>query len=63
MTDNTPERTVELTTVRAAGAGRRTLARMIAAENPLTVTLGFPPRQLIGYLTARAFTSFFTTVL
>ncbi len=61
ITTSTAERTTELATLRAAGAQHRTLARMITAENALTITLAIPPGLIAGYLTARAFMASFNS--
>jgi putative ABC transport system permease protein len=55
ITTSTAERTTELATLRAAGAPRRALARMVTAENMLTVSLAIPPGLIAGYLAAQAF--------
>ena len=61
ITTSTAERTTELATLRAAGAQHRTLARIITAENALTITLAIPPGLIAGYLTARAFMASFNS--
>jgi putative ABC transport system permease protein len=61
ITTNTAERTTELATLRAAGAPHRTLARMITAENAVTISLAIPPGLIAGYLTARAFMASFNS--
>ena len=59
MTSNISERVVEVATLRAAGARRRTLARMITAENVLLTLLGIVPGLFAGYWLASLFMSQF----
>jgi putative ABC transport system permease protein len=63
ITVNMADRTVELATLRAAGVGQRQLARLVTAENLLTISLSLLPGLVIGTLAARAFMASFSSDL
>ncbi|MFB4310120.1 FtsX-like permease family protein [Actinomadura sp. GTD37] len=60
---NLAERGPELATLRAAGVGRRRLARLVTAENLLVVTAGAIPGLVLGRLAAGAFLGAFDSDL
>jgi putative ABC transport system permease protein len=60
---NVSERITELASLRAAGMGRRTLARLITGENLLLTALGIVPGLLMGFLSARLFMASFSSDL
>jgi len=55
------ERSVELATMKASGAGFGTLARLITAENVLITILGIGPGLVIGYIVAAVFMDSFSS--
>jgi putative ABC transport system permease protein len=61
ISTNIAERVVETATLRAAGAGYATLARMITAENVLVVLLALVPGLLAGNELARVFMGQFSS--
>jgi putative ABC transport system permease protein len=61
MNASIAERAVEVATLRAAGTPRRTIARMITAENVLVTVLGIVPGLIAGYLVAALFMSSFSS--
>jgi ABC-type antimicrobial peptide transport system permease subunit len=61
MSANVAERSVELGTLHAAGLGRRTLGRIVAAENLLLTAAGIPLGLAAGTLLARWFMSNYET--
>ena len=63
MSANVSERVTELASLRAAGMGRRTLARLITGENMLLTLLGIVPGLIVGYLSARVFMAMFSSDL
>ncbi len=63
MSANVSERVTELASLRAAGMGRRTLARLITGENMLLTVLGIVPGLVVGYLAARLFMAMFSSDL
>jgi len=63
MSANVSERVTELASLRAAGMGRRTLARLITGENMLLTVLGIVPGLIVGYFSARAFMATFSSDL
>lgn len=63
MSANVSERVAELASLRAAGMGRRTLARLITGENMLLTALGIVPGLVVGYLSARLFMASFSSDL
>ncbi|MDL4821937.1 ABC transporter permease [Actinomadura opuntiae] len=60
---NLAERGTELATLRAAGVGRRRLARLVTTENLLVVALGAVPGLVIGRLATGAFLGAFNSDL
>ncbi|TDD66550.1 ABC transporter permease [Actinomadura darangshiensis] len=60
---NLAERGTELATLRAAGVGRRRLARLVTAENLLVVAAGAVPGLVIGRLATGAFLGAFSSDL
>jgi putative ABC transport system permease protein len=60
---NISERSVELATLRANGYTGGQIARLVAAENLLLTSLGIAPGLLIGYVSAAAFMSSFSSDL
>ncbi|MEO3824457.1 ABC transporter permease [Actinomadura sp. B10D3] len=60
---NLAERGTELATLRAAGVGRRRLARLVTAENLLVVTAGAVPGLIAGRLATGAFLAAFNSDL
>jgi putative ABC transport system permease protein len=63
MSANVSERVAELASLRAAGMGRRTMARLITGENMLLTVLGIVPGLIVGYLCARLFMATFSSDL
>ncbi len=63
MSANVSERVTELASLRAAGMGRRTLARLITGENMLLTVLGIVPGLIVGYFSARVFMAMFSSDL
>ncbi len=61
MSANVAERSVELGTLHAAGLPRRTLGRMVAAENLLLTFAGIPVGLAAGTMVARWFMSNYET--
>ncbi|TDE30066.1 ABC transporter permease [Actinomadura sp. 6K520] len=60
---NLAERGTELATLRAAGVGRRRLARLVTAENLLVVAAGAVPGLVIGRIATGAFLGAFNSDL
>ncbi|WP_433461418.1 FtsX-like permease family protein [Spirillospora sp. CA-128828] len=60
---NLAERGTELATLRAAGVGRRRLARLVTAENLLVVAAGAVPGLIAGRLATGAFLGAFNSDL
>ncbi|MFG2091334.1 MULTISPECIES: FtsX-like permease family protein [unclassified Spirillospora] len=60
---NLSERGTELATLRAAGVGRRRLARLVTAENLLVVAAGAVPGLIIGRIATGAFLGAFNSDL
>lgn len=60
---NLAERTVELATLRAAGARVRSLARLLTGENLVVVTAAIPMGLVAGWLVARSLMSSFESDL
>lgn len=60
---NLAERGTELATLRAAGVGRRRLARLVTAENLLVVAAGAVPGLVLGRLATGAFLGAFNSDL
>ncbi|WP_143220799.1 ABC transporter permease, partial [Actinomadura sp. CNU-125] len=60
---NLAERAAELATLRAAGVGRRRVARLVTAENLLVVAAGIVPGLILGRLAAGAFLGAFDSDL
>jgi len=63
MSANVSERVTELASLRAAGMGRRALARLITGENMLLTVLGIVPSLIVGYFSARLFMAMFSSDL
>jgi putative ABC transport system permease protein len=61
MTANAAERTAELGALQAAGMDRRTIGRLVGAENLLLAAAGILPGLLAGHQLARAFMSTYET--
>ncbi|MBK5230457.1 MAG: ABC transporter permease, partial [Thermoleophilia bacterium] len=60
MSSNIAERSTEVATLRAAGLDRRTLSRMITAENFLVTLAGIGPGLVVGYVVASYFMGSFS---
>ncbi len=61
MSTNIAERSTEIATLRAAGLDRRSLSRMITAENIVVTLLGIVPGLVVGYEVASLFMSSFSS--
>jgi putative ABC transport system permease protein len=61
MSANVAERSVELGTLHAAGLSRRTLGRMVSAENLLLTAAGLPVGLVAGTLLGRWFMANYET--
>jgi putative ABC transport system permease protein len=61
MSSSISERRIEMATLRAAGAPASMLARLISAENLITILIGIVPGLIVGYLVASVFMSSFNS--
>ncbi len=60
MTSSISERRIELATLRASGAPHGMLARLVTAENLITVLIGIAPGLIAGYAVAALFMASFS---
>ncbi len=61
MSSSISERRIEMATLRAAGAPAPMLARLVTAENLITVVIGIVPGLIAGYLVASVFMASFNS--
>ncbi|WP_157593412.1 ABC transporter permease, partial [Sedimentibacter sp. B4] len=63
MTTNVSERAVELASLRTLGMSRPRVSRLVTAENLILIMVGLIPGLALGYATAAAFMSSFSSDL
>ncbi|PKQ21657.1 MAG: cell division protein FtsX [Actinobacteria bacterium HGW-Actinobacteria-5] len=63
MTTNVSERAVELASLRTLGMSRPRVSRLVTAENLILIVVGLVPGLALGYATAAAFMSSFSSDL